>query len=255
MLPWYSVCLICSLACPSFNYSKFCELPYHAFKCDPSAFGRSSYLTDLTWLYHKLNATGCIHLLNDLNLLDDEQINNHHHLAILKKFLMKHMRPLNYDASQFYTFLPPFVDGECSANESLKTDEVVSKWLVHFDTIPIPYFTQVSDPNAAERSTSSDDLKQRHNGYDVVQNLGGDGYFVATMSVDREEICVWDVTRGMKVRTLNGIPQPMSLCPVGDYRAAVLCRREIKVIDLDGGSFKVRCLIWLIFNRKRRTRV
>lgn len=38
---------------------------------------------------------------------------------------------------------------------------------------------------------------------------------------------------------MKGIPQPTSLCPVGDYGAAVLCRREIKVIDLNKGVFRV----------------
>lgn len=73
-------------------------------------------------------------------------------------------------------------------------------------------------------------------------NLGGNGNFVASLSVAREEICVWDVARCVRVRTLLGIAQPTALCPVGDYRAAVLCRREIKVIDLDEGVFKVSVL-------------
>ena len=41
------------------------------------------------------------------------------------------------------------------------------------------------------------------------------------------------------MRTLKNVPQPTALCPVGDYGVAVLCGREIKVLDLDEGCFKV----------------
>lgn len=41
------------------------------------------------------------------------------------------------------------------------------------------------------------------------------------------------------MRVLKGIPQPAALCPVDDYGAAVLCRREIKIIDLNRGTFRV----------------
>lgn len=41
------------------------------------------------------------------------------------------------------------------------------------------------------------------------------------------------------MRTLKGIPQPTALCPVGDFGAAVLCRREIRIIDLNKGVFRV----------------
>lgn len=42
-----------------------------------------------------------------------------------------------------------------------------------------------------------------------------------------------------KVRTLIGVPQPSSVCPVGDFDLAVLCKREIRIIDLNQGKFKV----------------
>jgi hypothetical protein len=42
------------------------------------------------------------------------------------------------------------------------------------------------------------------------------------------------------VRTLNGVPQPSGgVCPVGDYDLAVLCKREIRILDLNEGKFKV----------------
>lgn len=38
------------------------------------------------------------------------------------------------------------------------------------------------------------------------------------------------------MRVLKNVHQPQSLCLVGDYCVAVLCNREIKLIDLDKGE-------------------
>lgn len=46
--------------------------------------------------------------------------------------------------------------------------------------------------------------------------------------------------RSTKVRTLQGLPQPQDFCLINEYETAVLCNREIKVVDLDQGKFKVR---------------
>lgn len=237
----------------SFNYSKFCELPYHAFKCNPSTFHSSTFLTDLSWIYHKLNATGCVHLLNDLHLVDDAQVAATPHLLLLRDFLELNMRPLNYDSRQFYSLMPAFVRHECQLNKSLADNTIVSQWLNHFEVaIPIPYFETLGNLELLDeqrrKGSTVDATLQTQIGYDVVANLGGDGNFVASLSVAREEICVWDVARCVRVRTLNNIPQPTALCSVGDYAAAVLCRREIRVIDLDAGAFKVseECNMYLI---------
>lgn len=51
-----------------------------------------------------------------------------------------------------------------------------------------------------------------------------------------------------QVRVLKGIPQPTAICPVDNHAAAVLCRREIKVIDLNKGELRVNSLNDVIFN-------
>lgn len=154
------------------------------------------------------------------------------------------MRPLNYDSRQFYSLMPAFVRHQCKLNKSLGDDPIVRQWLEHFEVAtPIPYFETLGNVDLLyeqrRKGSAVDATIQTQIGYDVVANLGGDGYFVASLSMEREEICVWDVAKCVKVRTLTNIPQPSALCSVGDYAAAVLCRREIRVIDLDAGAFKV----------------
>lgn len=148
--------------------------------------------------------------------------------------------------------MPAFVDLECKQNAEISQDNIVHQWVENFKSIPIPYLETLGDAaqqlmeSQRRKSSTGADVAVASGkdaiGYDVITNLCGEGYFVASLSVDREEICVWDVPRCMKVRTLRGIPQPASLCPVGEYGAAVLCRREIKVIDLNEGAFKVKIL-------------
>lgn len=215
----------------SYNKKKFIELPYHAFKNDEKSYASSSYLTDIHWIYSKLVATGCIHILNDIYLCGSAQLNTIKHLQLLDKFLTANIRSLNYDGRQFYSLFPSFLAEQCTADGNLRNDKVVIKWLEQLKVIPIPYLE--------ESISVEEEIDGKTVGYDAIMNLGGKGYFVASLSTEREEICVWDASKCTKVRILKGIPQPTALCPVGDYGAAVLCRREIKVIDLNEGAFKV----------------
>lgn len=158
------------------------------------------------------------------------------HLQLLEKFLTTNIRSLNYDGRQFYSLLPAFLEKQLNAECDLRTDKIVIQWLQQLKSIPIPYLEELI--------SAAEETDQKVVGYDAIMNLGGKGYFVASLSTEREEICVWDASKCTKVRVLKGIPQPTALCPVGDYGAAVLCRREIKVIDLNEGAFKVRIKIY-----------
>lgn len=116
------------------------------------------------------------------------------HISLLEKFLVRHLRPLNYDARQFYSLMPAFVKQEVDANANLVNDSnVVKGWLEHFsNAIPIPYLVTLSGNEESDESTVGD---QEKIGYDVLTNLNGKGYFVASLSTAREEICVWDVAK------------------------------------------------------------
>lgn len=181
-----------------------------------------------------MNATGCIHILNDIYLNGNSFLKSNKHLQLLEKFLTANIRSLNYDGRQFYSLFPAFLEKQLKTDNDLQNDKVVIQWLEQLKSIPIPYLEELV---SAEEETGNE---QKVVGYDAIVNLGGKGYFVASLSNEREEICVWDASKCTKVRVLKGIPQPTALCPVGDYGAAVLCRREIKVIDLNEGVFKVR---------------
>lgn len=167
------------------------ELPYHAFKINSQSYITSMYLTDLSWIFDKLNATSCEHILNDIYLVNYDERINYAHIVLLEKFLINHGRPLNYDARQFYSLMPAFVEYEIRENSNILNDSnIVKEWLEHFKTIPIPYLVTLNGEENDGITNDADKL-----GYDVLTNLNGKGYFVASLSTTREEICVWDVAK------------------------------------------------------------
>uniref|UniRef100_A0A182NTF5 WD_REPEATS_REGION domain-containing protein n=1 Tax=Anopheles dirus TaxID=7168 RepID=A0A182NTF5_9DIPT len=232
----------------SFNYRKIVELPYHKYKLDAmagesSAFANSPYLTDLAWLQDKLIATGCVHILNDVCLVDGSTATGTH-VALLKSFIETYFKALNYDGHQLYSLLRPVLVAERQrAGSPYATNAIVQQWLELIDSSTVPFLERVMLPEAgdaaAEPVEKQAEDKPSNVGFDLMMNLSIEGYFVISLSTEREEICVWDVAKCRKVRTLTGVPQPSAICPVGDYGVAVLCRREIRIVDLNEGRFKV----------------
>ncbi|XP_058120682.1 uncharacterized protein LOC131292411 [Anopheles ziemanni] len=226
----------------SFNYRKFVELPYHKYKLDAldaaDLYPNSSYLTDLAWLQDKLIATGCVHILNDICLVDVASIGSYPHVSLLKAFIEQHFKALNYDGHQLYSLLCTFLASELRRNGSLPA--IPKQWLDTIGQSTVPYLERLQLGEGAEtEDLPTTEGGQPAVGFDLIMNLNIEGYFVISLSTEREEICVWDVAKCRKVRTLTGVPQPSAICPVGDYGVAVLCRREIRIINLNEGKFKV----------------
>uniref|UniRef100_A0A182PJR6 WD_REPEATS_REGION domain-containing protein n=1 Tax=Anopheles epiroticus TaxID=199890 RepID=A0A182PJR6_9DIPT len=227
-----------------FNYRKIVELPYHKYKLDATAtessFSNSPYLTDLAWLQDKLIATGCVHILNDICLVDGATSAGSH-VALLKSFIESHFKALNYDGHQLYSMLRPVLVAERQrADSPYANSAVVQQWLETINSSPVPFLEKlVPEYGEDDGEKPAADKAPTVVGFDLMMNLSIAGYFVISLSTEREEICVWDVAKCRKVRTLTGVPQPSAICPVGDYGVAVLCRREIRIIDLNEGKFKV----------------
>ncbi|XP_031618907.1 uncharacterized protein LOC116338021 [Contarinia nasturtii] len=217
-----------------FNQQKFNELPYHAFIVDASSYPQSLYLTDLNWIQTKLKATKCVQcILNDIYLIEPSSRTKLKHLDIMQHFLETYIQPINYDADQFYPLFKHYLTTCAISDNTIEADAICKKWIQDFDAISISFLDILNNPIDG---TGDEDTNV---GYDLICNLGGNGYFVASLNTQSEEIRVWDVPRSKQVRILKGIPQPTALCPVANHGAAVLCRREIKVIDLNKGELRV----------------
>lgn len=167
------------------NESKFNELPYHAVFVDQTTFSKSTYLTDLRWIQHKLQATKFMQtILNDIYLVERTVRNQSEHICILIRFIETYLQAINYDAGQFYPLLKHYlnaVDGGVDTQH-----DICKKWLNDCNNLDEPYLDIRYGPMNVNADT-------KPYGYDLIANLGG--YFVASMSTKREEICVWNVSR------------------------------------------------------------
>lgn len=193
------------------------------------------YFTELQWMAGKVHATGAAHLLSDVIICEKLTETTNHpyiHIRLLKDFLCQYMHELNYDGHQFYTLIKFYMKSRIRNDRSLNDDQIIRSWLEATNELEIPFLDIINkyfgdQPGVEETS------------YDALVNLPHQGFFIASISTDKEEICVWDIRNCTRVRVLQGISQPTAICPFGTYNAAVLCRREIRVINLDDGEYKV----------------
>ncbi|CAO1400178.1 unnamed protein product [Diamesa hyperborea] len=238
-----------------YNTRKFVELPYHSYKIDKHLFEKSSFMTNLTWIHDKINATGCVQLLNDIYLIcppNNQQTQSTYtptlsgHLMFLKQFLQINFQPLNYDAQQLYSLLSTMIKHQSKIHTNIADTTIIQSWektiieekILRIEKIDTGQDSEDEDED--EEQNEKDELNNINtNGHDFLINTNRDDNFVISLSTEREEICVWNVIKCSKVRTLKGVPQPSSICPVGEHGVAVLCKREIRVLDLNEGVFKV----------------
>lgn len=210
------------------NCRKYALLPTMSFLVDEKAFKNSPFVTDLEWIAEKISVCGAGSLLTDLRRVSEEV-----HVEVLVRMCESDFVALNYDSQQFHGLLKWYM----AEKKTQKMNSVTQKWQQKLNSLTslcleeIPIHVDDAADEAQETSSAK---------YDKIVTLKNEtGYFVVSISTARAELIVWDVAKCKKVRTLTKVPQPTDLCPVGDYGVAVLCGREIKVLDLNDGCFKV----------------
>ncbi|XP_041974670.1 NACHT domain- and WD repeat-containing protein 1 isoform X2 [Aricia agestis] len=223
-----------------YNTRKFDELPfqhYHLLREDPEAFANKPYFTRLDWIHDKLAATDCGHFLEDIALVHIDPLPEH--LQILKEVFEEHSYALDYDHRQLYGILRLAMEKRARDGVQVQT-EIVESWRKEISEPPVPTLYPMNEDFwkvCERREVSSDDGFETP--FDLVVRLDARGKFVATVSTEREEICVWDVSRCKLMRKIVGVPHPINLVPIDEYKCVVLCRRELRVYDLNEGKFLV----------------
>ncbi|XP_053200934.1 NACHT domain- and WD repeat-containing protein 1-like isoform X2 [Panonychus citri] len=76
--------------------------------------------------------------------------------------------------------------------------------------------------------------------YDQIFLIKGNDAHVITLSTGRGEISVWNIAKSKPIRVLNGINQPKDLRMIDQYRAVVLCNRDLRIYNLDEGSLVIK---------------
>ncbi|CAG5026572.1 unnamed protein product [Parnassius apollo] len=227
-----------------YNTRKLDELPfqhYHLLKDDPETFANKPYFTKLDWIHDKLAATDCSHFLVDIALVHIDPLPEH--LEVLKEVFETHSYALDYDHRQFYGLLRTTLEKRKREGLQIQS-EIVEEWLQQVCEPPVPTFYPTNEDfwkvvENRERRDMSTVEGFDSKSFDLIVRFDTRGKFIATISTEREEICVWDVSRCKLVRKLVGVTHPINLVPIDEYRCVVLCRRELRVYDLDQGKFVV----------------
>ncbi|XP_034826007.1 NACHT and WD repeat domain-containing protein 2 isoform X2 [Maniola hyperantus] len=227
-----------------YNTRKFDELPfqhYHLLKEDPEAFSLKPYFTQLSWIHDKLAATDCGLFLEDIALVHIDPLPEH--LYILKEVFEVHSYALDYDHRQFFGLLRTTMEKRHRDGIDIDSD-IVQEWMKEVFEPPVPTFYPTNEEfwkviEIREKRDLSMVEEFDSKSYNLIVRFDTRGKFVATVSTEREEICVWDVVRCKLVRKIVGITHPINLVPIDECRCVVLCRRELKVYDLDQGKFVV----------------
>lgn len=189
----------------SYNTRKFVELPYHSYKIDKHQFEESSFMTNLTWIHDKINATGCVQLLNDIYLIYPP---NHQqtltstlseHLLFLRIFLQIHFKPLNYDAQQLYSLLSTMIKHQSKIHTIIADTTIIQNWEKTIQEEKILRIEKIDTEQDEEEDEEQNEMDELNNintdGHDFLINTNRDDNFVISLSTEREEICVWNVIK------------------------------------------------------------
>ncbi|XP_063237108.1 NACHT domain- and WD repeat-containing protein 1 isoform X2 [Bacillus rossius redtenbacheri] len=215
-----------------YNQRKLEELPYQMFQLHRSI--KDNFLFDQSWLFDKLCGAGVYDVLEDIFLEESAGPERRDaELAVLRGCLEQSAGALSYDGRQFYSQMHVHLSKLFDERGDAPEHGFLAGLLRACRDPPVPSLV----PAGAADTDEDEPGRPR---FDAVTRLGDGSGFVATVSTEREEIAVWDACSATRVRTLVGVTHPISLKPVDERRCVVLCRRELRVYDLDAGRFVAR---------------
>lgn len=236
----------------SYNRRKLDELPYHYFQLN-SELETSPYISDLQWVYDKLCGSNSFQILEDIQLIQPVK---REFTKILKEFLEKNASLLNYDGKQFYSHLYRYLEQKIKNGEAKidLSDPKVSEVLKICRNPSVTMLIPLNGEEMEEATTFSPTNNSHNRIFDLVLRLPSTDQFVVSVSTAKEEICVWDIRkydekyynisyltenifRCERVRILKGIAHPTNIIPIDQYKCIVLCRRELRIYDLNTGTF------------------
>ncbi|KAF4525524.1 hypothetical protein B566_EDAN014910, partial [Ephemera danica] len=203
-----------------YNRRKLDELPYQIHKSSDDI--TEKYLFNHEWLYDKVSGSGIYQLLEDFALKSGDEV------ALMQKCLEKCSPALSYDGRQFYSqmFLALNAVSETLTPRLKSLHQVCT-------TPPVP--TLLPLDTKCEATVLPEEVV-----INTITHLPDMPHFVTTLATERGEISVWDVRKGEMCRTIKQVPYPASLKPVDWRHCVVLCKRELRVFDLDNGELVTR---------------
>ncbi|XP_013389679.1 NACHT domain- and WD repeat-containing protein 1 isoform X1 [Lingula anatina] len=213
----------------TFNLRKLTELPYQMVKSGCVEKVKTQCLLNLEFLMAKMESVGVDGVIEDVAMA--VQINpNDQELQQLYQLLQMSAFALSLDPSRLWmqftsrvgkASLCPPIQQLCDESKSVIHDE---GWFETKSPVSHVLDQMPSDEKVGQALVTG------------IFKLKTDPAHVVTVSTSQKKVQVWNLTSGKAVRTLMNIPQPRNVRMVDDYRAVVLCNRELKVFDLNQGT-------------------
>lgn len=214
-----------------YNRRKLDELPFHHRHLFEN-LQESPYLSDISWVYDKVCGSNCFQLLEDIYMMRTKD----KYLQILQDFLETNATTLNYDGRQFYAQLHNYLDVRKTELNLEANDSKASEVFRITKNPPVLSLVPLCSINNVENKTP-DGSVYKEKCIDLITRLTTNENVVVSISTNQEEISVWDAKNCVRVRTLKGISVPINLIPIDEFKCIVLCRRELRIYDLDTGKF------------------
>uniref|UniRef100_A0AAR5PUI3 NACHT domain-containing protein n=1 Tax=Dendroctonus ponderosae TaxID=77166 RepID=A0AAR5PUI3_DENPD len=208
-----------------YNRRKLDELPYHYHYLKQN-LESSTYLSDVTWIYDKLYGSSVFQILEDINMLS---VVTNPFVKTLKEYLENNASVLNYDGRQFYAHLYNFL-------KSKERGESEDELFELCKNPPVLTLIPLKIEEVTKEATDAKEVQYPTN-FDLLVRIPNSIRYIVTISTKDERICVWDILDCKPIRTLNGIPHPTNLIPIDEYKCIVLCSRELRIYNLNTGSF------------------
>ncbi|XP_056647037.1 NACHT and WD repeat domain-containing protein 2 isoform X1 [Diorhabda sublineata] len=218
-----------------YNRRRLDELPYQHFQLY-SNLENSPFLSDISWIYDKVCGSNCYQILEDINLHSHP---TNQFTIILKNFIETHAAILNYDGNQFYSHMYKYLTEKINKNELTieNGDSSLSKVYSVCKSPPVLSLMAVTENEADLLSEELMGIDSDEKTFDLVVRLPKTDQFIVTVSTNKKELCVWDIINCQPVRRLQNVPHPINLIPIDQFKCIVLCKRELRIFDLNSGSF------------------
>ncbi|XP_070575384.1 NACHT domain- and WD repeat-containing protein 1-like isoform X2 [Ptychodera flava] len=230
-----------------YNSRKLNELPYHVFHSGEQQTFLADHVWNVSWLCHKLEGSDIGELLNDVALARTADPQNAD-LDMLQQVLQLSSYALYCDGNQLFLQFHARLKNalqEADANKYPKLTQI-SKLI---ENPPRPNFlpagdcllekvNQVYEDGDEEEEVIPPGKRNPKAFLNGLYRIKGDNCHMVSVSTIEGEVKVWNFETQKEVRTLKGIDQPMDIRMIDDYRAVVLCYRELKIYNLDTGTFE-----------------
>ncbi len=208
------------------NRRRFDENTWVLLKQEDKGRLEEEFLLNAEQLCNKLSTCGIYQVLQDIDLLLDQESGNKD-MKLLQNILRTSQPVLAKNVEHFSNYLQMLVqaekitinvEGMKKFQEQLK--EIKIPYMDYFGTISLGQENDESSPKVIHAS---------------MERIRGDSTHMISVAPTIGEVSVWNIHTQKSIRTIKGLQEPKRVRMLDNARAAVLCGRELRIVNMDEG--------------------